>query len=149
MSKSQFNAFIFLKLPIAWIAGIRLQELNQEKATIKVRLHWLNQNPFKSMFWAVQGMAAELSTGVMCVTKIKEKKVKISMLVIEQNAIFTKKAKGKITFTCTQGKLIDQALQKAIDSKEPQTLWLESTGIDAQNATVAHFKFLWSFKVNF
>ena len=148
MNPFKFNLFIILKLPIAFIAGLRLKEINSEKAVIQVKLHWLNQNPFKSMFWAVQGMAAELSTGVICITKIKESNIKISMLVIEQNAIFTKKAKGKITFTCTQGKLIDEVIYKAINTQQPQTLWLESKGFDEQNAQVAHFKFLWSFKAN-
>ena len=36
----------------------------KQKAIVTVRHKWFNQNPFKSMFWAVQGMAAELSTGI-------------------------------------------------------------------------------------
>ena len=55
------------------------------------------------MFWAVQGMAAELSTGALIILKIKQLNQKISMLVLRNEAQFTKKAKGRITFECKQG----------------------------------------------
>ncbi|HEA31083.1 MAG TPA: thioesterase, partial [Leeuwenhoekiella sp.] len=53
------------KLPSAWICGVRVQTIGRNTCTTTVRHRWINQNPFKSMFWAVQGMAAELSTGVL------------------------------------------------------------------------------------
>ncbi len=72
MSPTLFRRFLFFKLPIAWIAGLRLTEFSDSKASVTVKLSRWNQNPFKSMFWAVQGMAAELSTGVMCLSKIQK-----------------------------------------------------------------------------
>ena len=50
------------------------------------------------MFWAIQGMAAELSTGVLIMQEAKDLDIKISMLVINNKANFTKKAKGKLLF---------------------------------------------------
>lgn len=51
------------------------------------------KNPFSSMFWAVQGMAEELSKGALIILKIKQLNQKISMLVLRNEAQFTKKAK--------------------------------------------------------
>lgn len=99
------------------------------------------------MFWAVQGMAAEFSTGVLCIQKIRESEKKISMLVIEQNGKFSKKAVGKIRFTCEQGKDIDNAIAQAIATGEGQTLKLHTIGVDEKGDQVAAFWFLWSFKV--
>jgi len=39
-------------------------------ATVKHR--WLNQNPFNSMYFAVQAMAAELTTGALVMYQIKK-----------------------------------------------------------------------------
>ncbi len=47
------------------------------------------------MFWAVQGMAAELSTGALVMAAIKESDQNISMLVANNKATFSKKAKRK------------------------------------------------------
>lgn len=147
MTRGLFNKILLFKIPIAKIAGLKLQSFDGEKSQISVKLSWLNQNPFKSMFWAVQGMAAELSTGILCMDKIQKSGYKISMLVVGLEAHFTKKAVGKIVFTCEQGKELDEVLQKAITTKEGQTLKMRSIGIDEQGNQVSEFQFLWSFKV--
>ena len=63
MSIRNFNRFLFIKLPSAFLCGVRLRSLNRERAVVTVTLNFLNKNPFKSMFWAVQGMAADRWTG--------------------------------------------------------------------------------------
>ena len=99
------------------------------------------------MFWAVQGMAAELSTGALVMHKIRSSGKKISMLVANNNASFTKKATGRIIFSCNQGVDIDKAIQKAIETKEGQTVWLSSTGINSDGMKVSEFNFEWTLKV--
>ena len=99
------------------------------------------------MFWAVQGMAAELSTGALIIMKIKQLNRNISMLVIKNEAQFTKKAKGQIIFSCSQGKEIDMLLQKAIETGIGQTITLTAEGRDASGDVVSIFNFLWSVKL--
>ena len=99
------------------------------------------------MFWAVQGMAAELSTGALIIMKIKQLNKNMSMLVIKNEAQFTKKAKGQIIFSCTQGKEIDMLLQKAIETGIGQTITLTAEGRDASGDVVSVFNFLWSVKL--
>ena len=60
-----FNTFLMMKLPSAYLCGVRLKSVNNETCVTTVKYKWINQNPFNSMFWAVQGMAAELSTGAL------------------------------------------------------------------------------------
>ena len=147
MNKFQLHLFLFLKIPISWIAGVRLKEMNDEICITKVKFGWLNQNPFNSMFWAVQGMAAEFSTGFLCAEKIRKSGKKISMLVLHNQAEFTKKAVGRVTFSCLQGKELDAVLQKAIETGEGQTLTMFSEGKDQKGDLVSKFAFTWSFKV--
>ncbi len=147
MTRGLFNKMLSFKIPIAKIAGLKLHSFDGNSAQISVKLGWLNQNPFKSMFWAVQGMAAEFSTGTLCIDKIQKSDHKFSMLVVGLEANFTKKAVGKIIFTCDQGKELDEILQKAIETGEGQTLKMRSIGKDEQNDQVAEFFFTWSFKV--
>ena len=147
MNKFQLHLFLFLKIPISWIAGVRLKEMNDEICITKVKFGWLNQNPFNSMFWAVQGMAAEFSTGFLCAEKIRKSGKKISMLVVHNQAEFTKKAVGRVTFSCLQGKELDEILKKAIETGEGQTLTMFSEGKDQKGDVVSKFAFTWSFKV--
>lgn len=143
----KLNSFTFFKLPSAFLCGVRTKFLSSEKCEVTVKHRWINQNPFKSMFWAVQGMAAEFSTGALMISKIQESGKRISMLVTSNKASFTKKATGRITFTCNDGHLIDETLKKAIETGEGQTLWMHSEGIDESGDVVSSFGFEWSLKV--
>lgn len=144
---SKFNSFLMFKLPSAYLCGVRVKSIDEDKCIVSVKHRWINQNPFKSMYWVVQGMAAELTTGTLMMTKIKKSGKKISMLVANNNATFTKKATGRITFKCDEGYLVDQAIEKAIETKEGQTVWLNSIGINAEGMQVSSFNFEWTIKV--
>lgn len=146
MTKQRFRQILFFKIPIAWVAGLRLKSFSSDVCEISVKLGRWSQNPFRSMFWAVQGMAAEFTTGFMCMDKVQKSGKRISMLVLEQNGKFTKKAVGNITFICDEGNQIDEIIQKAIDTGEGQTLKLFSRGYDEQGDMVSEFWFLWTFK---
>ncbi|WP_303316122.1 DUF4442 domain-containing protein [Flavivirga abyssicola] len=143
----KLDTFIIFKLPAAYFCGVRTKHIDDTKCIVTVRYKWINQNPFKSMFWAVQGMAAEFSTGALVISKIKESGKRISMLVTSNNATFSKKAKGRITFTCNDGNLIDDTLKKAIETGEGQTIWVKSIGVNEDGVEVSTFNFEWSIKV--
>ena len=80
---SSINTFLFFKLPSVWWCGIRVREISKESCSANVRLGWFNKNPFKSLFWAVQGMAAELTTGILIMQAINESKKNAVIVVIE------------------------------------------------------------------
>lgn len=143
---SNLNRFLLLKLPSAYLSGIRVSSISGDEATAKVRHRWINQNPFRSLYWATQGMAAELVTGLLVIKKIRESQQKVSMLVVSQQGDFHKKATGQITFVCSQGKLIDRYLQRAIETGEGVTFTLNGEGFDESNDCVSSFQFTWSIK---
>jgi len=147
MKPSKINTFLFFKLPSAYICGVRVKYIDDIKCIVTVKHKWINQNPFKSMYWVVQGMAAELSTGTLLMNKVKENGKKISMLVAGNNATFTKKATGRITFECCEGHLIDEIIKRAIESGEGQTIWLNSRGINEEGLEVSSFNFEWTIKL--
>ena len=87
-----YNTYTFFKLPSAWWSGVRITRIEDKLIEVSVRHRWVNQNPFGSIFWAVQGMAAELSTAVFLMKTIKKSKQSVSMLVLKNNAVFKKKS---------------------------------------------------------
>jgi hypothetical protein len=146
-SIGKINTFTFFKLPSAWWCGVRLKYMDKQKAVATVKHRWFNQNPFNSMFWAVQGMAAEFTTGIMVTTQIQETGKRISMLVQNNNANFSKKATGRITFTCEDGHLIREALEKTIETGEGQTIWMKSVGVNEDGVVVSTFNFEWTVRL--
>jgi hypothetical protein len=147
LTPSKLNTYTMFKLPSAYICGVRTKSISDQNCVVTVKHKWINQNPFKSMFWAVQGMAAEFSTGALVIAKIQESGQKISMLVTTNKAVFTKKATGKITFTCNDGDKIDQAIAQTIKTGEGQTVWMQSQGVNEDGVVVSTFDFEWSIKL--
>lgn len=143
----KINTFLFFKLPLAWIGGVRVQEIMDNHCEVRIKHRWINQNPFRSMFWAAQGMAAEMSTGVLVIQKIQESGRKVSMLVTHQQGSFTKKATGKVVFECHDGALIEKAIQKTCETGEGQVVSMKSVGYDEHRNRVSHFEFQWSLKI--
>lgn len=143
----KINSFIFFKLPLAYIGGVRVKKISETDCTVNIKHKWLNQNPFKSMFWAAQGMAAEMTTGVLVMKNIAASKRKVSMLVTNQKGTFTKKATGRIQFICKDGNKVSEAIQKSIETGEGQTVILKSEGFNEEHISVSSFEFEWSLKV--
>lgn len=147
LTASNLNKFLFFKLPSAFICGVRVKTINETTCVATVKHRWINQNPFNSMYFAVQAMAAELTTGALVMLHIRESGKKISMLVANNKSNFTKKATGRITFTCSNGNLIKDAIQKTIETGEGQTFWMKSIGINEKGEQVSELDFEWSIRV--
>lgn len=146
-SPSTLNTFLFFKLPSAFWCGVRVKAISETQCRVTVKHRWFNQNPFKSMYFAVQAMAAELTTGALVMLQIKKSGKKISMLVSNNNGNFTKKATGRITFTCNDGHLIEEAIKNTIATGEGQTIWMKSIGVNERGEQVSEMNFEWSIKL--
>ena len=68
------------------------------------------------------------------------------MLVARNEAVFTKKATGRIIFECNDGKAIEDAIEKTVATGEGQTVWMESRGINEDGVEVSQFRFEWTVK---
>ena len=143
----KINLFVLFKMPLGYISGMRVKSITETTAIVGIKYQWINQNPFKSMFWAAQGMAAEMATGVLVMKAIKASNKKVSMLVSHQEADFFKKATGMILFTCSGGNQIKEAIQKSIETGEGQIVRLTSKGENEDGIIVSSFLFEWSLKV--
>ena len=144
-SKWQFAFYLWYKLPAAFYCGVRLQQADLNGATATVPFKRRSQNPFGSTYFACLAMAAELSTGVLCLLAASGIDKKVSMLVVSIEGAFDKKATGITFFTCNDGQAIAAAMQQA--HHQPTTITCISKGYNAGRETVATFKITWSFKI--
>ena len=145
ISPSKINRWMLFKLPAAWLTGVRLSLINDSRCEVKVKFKWINQNPYRSMFWAVQGMAAELTTGMLLTNSIQNSKANISMLLVSNKSNFHKKAVGKITFICEEGENAKKLINSTIQNTTSKA-WFKAKGYDETGDLVSEFDFEWSCK---
>lgn len=141
-----FRWFLLTKLPSAFFAGLRLQQLTIEESTVTVGYRWFNKNPFRSIYFAVLAMAAEASTGILSMGALYKRNPSVSMLIVRIEGEFYKKAVGKIAFTCSNGLEVQQAVEDAIATGKSIAVKCESVGRNTSNEAVAKFYCTWSFK---
>ena len=141
-----FKLFLILKLPLAFLAGIKLISLNDTHSTVQLKYSYLNKNPFKSIYFAALSMAGELASGILAASFTYKNSPRISMLVVGINIEFSKKAVGIINFSCNQGKEIQDCINKSIITKQGQTIDVITTATDKEGDIVAVFNIRWSFK---
>ena len=142
----RFRFFLFIKLPAAFLAGVRLKFVSPDRAEATVRFQYWTKNPFRSTYFACLGMAAEMSTGILAMAHLYKRKPAISMLVTRIESDFYKKAVGITTFTCDQGHALRQAIDKAAATGEAVELVVTSIGRNEEGLEIARFQITWSFK---
>lgn len=143
----RFKLFLLSELPLAFIAGLKIKEVNEEKCIVTAPYKYFTKNPFKSIYFACLSMAAEMSTGILSMMHVYHSKPAVSMLVVGLEAEFFKKATGKISFICNDGKKIAETISLSKISLEGKTVTAVSSGYNDLNEKVAEFRITWSFKV--
>jgi hypothetical protein len=141
-----FKVMIFFRVPLDFITGTRIKRLNEQSCEVSVPYRWLNKNPFRSTFWAVLGMAAEMSTGTLVMMYTYKLKPSVAIIVGHCTGEFTAKATDRTTFVCNDGKRIAATVKKAMQTGEPQEVVCRTTGYSQAGEEIARFTFTWKMK---
>ncbi|MBR9921325.1 MAG: DUF4442 domain-containing protein [Bacteroidetes bacterium] len=134
------------RLPSMIWWGVKVKEVTSEECTVMLPYNWRSKNPFRSTYFAAQCAVAELSTGMLAQLALQDQP-SVSMLVTEIKSVFTKKATARAYFTCKQGQLVAETVQKAVDTGKPQIITMKSVGRMADGTVVSETELTWSFKL--
>ena len=132
-------------MPIALLAGLKVRAISPHRSVVSVPFKWLSQNPFRSVYFATQAMAAEMSTGLLAMLATTGK-VPVSMLVLKLEAEYLKKAISRVYFTCENGHEIQEAVNKSIATGNGVTVVCKSVGRMKDGTVVSNFLITWTFK---
>ncbi len=139
--------FLLARLPNAFFSGVRVREINENICKVTVPYKWFTKNPFRSTYFACLGMAAEMSTGALCMVHLYKREPAVSMLVIKLESEYFRKATGRTNFICEDGLRIKETIEQAIRTGEAKTIRAKSVGRNDEGIIVAEFYITWSFKV--
>lgn len=145
-SRFQFMLYTMRYVPLGFIAGMRIQSLQEDRCETSLPFKFLNLNPFKSIYFAAQSMAAELSTAALAMLALQDKSRSVAFIIVSLDASFPKKATGNLTFCCEDGQRFELAVQEAIRTGEAQTITARTTGRMQDGTIASEFSFTWSFK---
>lgn len=145
-SPLKLKLYFLRNLPMAFLAGLRIVSYNSNQATVSLPYKYLTKNPFRSIYFACQAMAAEFSTAVLCLQELARHEADVSLIVVHVEGTFTQKAEGRVSFSCEDNGTLGRAISESIAMDEARTVTLNSIGKNSDNETVAEFTITWSFK---
>ena len=143
----KFRLFLLTRLPSAFFSGVRIRDADPERCSVTIPYRWFTKNPFRSTYFACLSMAAEMSTGTLAMACIQGRKPSVSMLVVNLEATYFKKATGRTMFVCSDGAMIRKAVEQAIVTGEAVSVRACSIGTNEAGEVVAEFFITWSFKI--
>ena len=132
-------------LPSLGFWGIRIDSLDANESKVSLPYSFWNKNPFQSIYFAALAGAGELSTGTYLQCFLAEHQP-YSMLVTNTQMSFSKKATERVHFVCSDRKIIQDAIQSCLESKEPQKFTLESRG-HSGGQEICKIQIEWSIKL--
>ena len=140
-----FWFFLLKKLPLAFFAGVKLINIDDQGSSTSLKFKWINQNPFHSMYFAAMQMAAELATGLL-LFQYRSSATPFSMLLLRVEANYHKKAVGKIIFSCTEGHNVKTYITKLLSGNDGQVISMPVMAHNESGDIIADFIFSWSCK---
>jgi len=141
-----FKLFLLTKLPLGWFASMRLEEVSPSVGVVSLPYGWRTQNPFQSIYFAAQCMAGELCSGIMAMMAVRLAPAPVSVLLVDLNVEYTKKATSRTWFRCEDGAAIFEAVDKTLTTGQAATVTVRSVGTMADGTIVSRFELTWSFK---
>ncbi len=98
------------------------------------------------MYFAVQSMAAELSTATGCLVATLGHSPSIAFIIVDCKAKFLKKATSKVSFSCSDVSLAFEAVDQCKNSDLAIEKTFKTIGSQEDGSIVSEFEFTWSFK---
>lgn len=141
-----FRLYLWARLPLAACAGLSLRRLDEAGCTVALPGGWRTQNPFRSMYFAAQSMAAEMSTGAPAMMLAEGASASVSMLVREVRGVFTRRIQGEAEFTFEDLAGMRETVDRAVATGESESFVARSVGRNRDGGAASEFEITWSFK---
>ncbi len=141
-----FRLYLWARLPLAACAGLSLRRLDEAGCTVALPGGWRTQNPFRSMYFAAQSMAAEMSTGAPAMMLAEGASASVSMLVREVRGVFTRRIQGEAEFTFEDLAGMRETVERAVATGESESFLARSVGRNRDGGASSEFEITWSFK---
>ena len=138
--------YMLFRMPLGAFAGLRCERIDDDICEVSLPGGWRTRNPFRSTYWAAQGMAAELATAIIPLSQAKGADVAIRTLVTGCRASFRRQGRGRLIFRCEDFAAMKAGMNRAAVGTEGVECSSRVIGFDQDGEVVSEWIFDWNFK---
>ncbi|MFN3917941.1 MAG: PaaI family thioesterase [Flavobacteriales bacterium] len=108
----------WFKIPMIGYVHPRLISIDDEKVVVKIKLHRRTKNHLNSMYFGALAVGADVAGGIHAFYYAKRMNKKVSFAFKGMNSNFLKRAEDDVTFESNDGKKVELAIKRSIETKE-------------------------------
>ena len=138
--------YISVKMPLLALSRSRIRALDLTYAESQLPFALTNRNPFGSMYFAAQLMAAEMSVGALMLLHNENHSQNFSPIVKHIDVLFQRGAYEPITFRCEEGVRVARLLERALRTGERVEDVFTVTGTTKKEGEMFKAHFTWSVR---
>lgn len=151
LRKAMLNGFLYwpyisVKMPLLALSRARIRSLDLQHAVSDLPFALTNRNPFGSMYFAAQLMAAEMACGSLILLHNENHAQNFSPIVKHIDVVFQRAAYGKVTFECHEGLRAARLLERALRTGEREEDVLTVVGTSDKDGEVIRALITWSVR---
>jgi len=138
--------FQWRSMPLGAFAGLRVERLDGDACVVRMPGGWRTRNPFKSTYWAAQGMAGEMSTGLFGFLMTQAAPQKVRMILSDVEGSFSRRCLTASRYVCEDGAKARAAIEETLLSNESVPCVMRAVGFDLEGEVISEWSFTWSFR---
>ncbi len=143
----KLRVFGLLKVPMILFTRPVVQEVNDQRAIVRIPLCRRTKNHYGSLYFGALAVGADACGGILAMYHMDKAGVQLGLLFKDFHAEFLKRAMGDVSFVCEAGDEVKACIAKAIETGERHNVALPiEARVDGENGPVAKFTLTLSVK---
>jgi acyl-coenzyme A thioesterase PaaI-like protein len=118
MGTAAIRAFGLTKIPMLWFIRPSVVELSAERTVIKVPLTRRTRNHLGVMYVGALVAGADMTAGLNAMRRIRDSGERVHLLFKDLQVDFLKRVDHDAHFTCEDGHLVRDAVERAVTTAE-------------------------------
>ena len=149
IKKIRWQLFLLgiFKIPMIGFVRPKLVSIDAEKVCVAIGLKRRTKNHLNSMYFGALAVGADIAAGIHVFYFSEKYGKKISFAFKGMNAQFLKRAESMVRFECLEGKIVEKALLKSIETGERINEVVNVIALNLSGEQVATFEMTVSLKV--
>lgn len=144
----KIKAFTLFKVPLIGSCSPKIIDISKERVEIKIPHKRKTKNHVNSIYFGALAIGADMSIGLLATHHIDLSGQRITLLFKDFKINFLKRAMGDAHFICEEGNLIEELVQKTIQTKDRQNKTIKGYAVCPQisDEKVCEFELTLSLK---
>lgn len=149
LKKMRWMLFLlgFVKIPIIGFVKPKLVTLDEERASVTIRLRRRSKNHLNSMYFGALAVGADVAAGLHAFYFAEKMGKKVSFAFKGMKAEFLMRAESDIEFISEDGAKVSDAMNRSLESGERINEPIMVVAKNTKNEVVATFEMIVSVKV--